>query len=263
MSNLIKNELLKQLLGGKKIYIFMAAIVFFNLLGVFELNFVDIEYTINAQNYSLYMLATVVLYVLPFYVILVMTDMITTEYVQGTLKDTLLHPVKRSSILASKLIALFILIVGFITFSLVTNYIFGVGFWGWGEQFVYEDPNYATGIVYSSTEGILRTIGGYYISVLPLTVFGLIVMYLGFLFKSSGVTVGASFGLFIILNAIGGMFEAVRPYLFVSYFRELASVVFFEATTYSIYVSFIVLGIYGVVGFAFSLKIFNNKDIFY
>ncbi|MGO4889556.1 ABC transporter permease [Anaerobacillus sp. MEB173] len=264
MGRLVQNELYKQIFGGKKVYIFMGIVIFFNLLGIFEINTIgDMDFVINAQNYSMFMLATIVVYIMPFFVILVVADMITQEHVQGTLKETIMRPIKRKSVLNAKIIALFLLILGFMTYSLVVNMIFGFSFWEFGEGFVYEDPSYAAGVAYSTAEGLVRTVGGYYVSIVPLFVFGVITIYLAFLFKSSGVTVGVIFGLFILLNAIGGMFEATRPYLIVSYFRELAQMAFFDETTYSLATAFLVLVIYGTAAYLSALRHFNQKDIFY
>lgn len=105
MLSLVKNELIK-LFAGKKIYVFMLAIVLANSLIGVESLVGAIDIPVNGQNVPILMLPTIVNILLPLFVIVLVAGMITDEYANGTLKLSLIHPVSRTSLLTAKLLAL-------------------------------------------------------------------------------------------------------------------------------------------------------------
>lgn len=92
----------------------------------------------------------------------------------------------------------------------------GTVFFGWGDQFIYNDE------VYTTTASIIMTVGSYFISFIPLLTFGSIAILIGLKFSSGGATVGASLGLLLLLAFLGEVIVIIRPYLFLVYFRQFA-----------------------------------------
>lgn len=256
MLSLVKNELIK-LFAGKKIYVFMLAIVLGNSLIGVESLVGAIDIPVNGQNVPILMLPTIVNILLPLFVIVLVAGMITDEYVNGTLKLSLIHPVSRTSLLTAKLLALGVILLYLLAFALLVSYVLGTVFFGWGEQFTYNDE------VYTTTAGIIMTVGSYFISSLPLLTFGTIAMLISLKFSSGGATVGATLGLLLLLAFLGEVIEVIRPYLFVGYFRQLAVHVFETGDLVRIVLGFLVMAGYGITAYLVSIYLFKKKDLAY
>ncbi|MDW7673988.1 MAG: ABC transporter permease [Bacillota bacterium] len=263
MFNLVKNELYK-LFKTKKIYVFLFIIFVYNFLPSLEkvMGTIGDEILINGQTTPFYMLNFMITNIFPIFIIVALADMVTGEYASGTLKLPLLHPVSRVNLLAAKAIALTIVLLFILMFSLILSYIMGTAIFGWGDQFIYQEPDqalqYAT--FYSTKEGIAITFISYVISAIPLIAFGLVIMFLALIINSSGVLAGLSIGLVIFLSIFGEVVVAIRPFLIIDALSMFKTLFITKNMSYFI-VNMIVTALYGIVFFLGSIYLFKNKDL--
>ncbi len=252
----IKNEI-KKGWANKKIYAFLVTIVIANLLPGLETLIGEVDFIINGQNLPLYMLNTFAVIILPIFVIVIVSDMISTEYTNGTLKLPLIQQVSRTNLLAAKLIALFIMIIAVLLIAMFTSYLMGTLFYGWGDIFIYEE---VTSLTFT---GVNRVVGSYLITSVPLFIFGIVVMLFSLIFDSSGAVIGISMGLHILFSFIGAVTELVNPYLITYYFNEVSPLIFDTGDMMQTLTAIIVMLVYGVVSFATCVLVFNKKDLVY
>ena len=264
MLALIKNEAYK-MFKTKKIFVFMLVIFIYNLFPALEqvVGAIDeSQIIINGQTTPFYMLNFFLTNILPIFMIVSLADMITGEYVSGTLKMPLLQPVSRTKLLAAKTLALVFVLASLLIFSLILSYVMGTLIFGWGEQFSFQEPEQAIqeATVYSTTEGIMVTVASYLVSIIPLIAFGMIILFLALLFNSSGVTVGISIGFFIFLSILGEAVVAARPYLILNGF-QMFKFLFVSQDINSFISTFIMTFIYGAGFFLASILLFKKKDL--
>ncbi|KUO50839.1 MAG: hypothetical protein APF76_01270 [Desulfitibacter sp. BRH_c19] len=266
MFNLIKNEIYK-IFKTKKIYVFMLVIFIYNFLPVLEQVTGAIEeadVVINGQNIAFYMLNFMITNIMPIFIIVSISDMITGEYVNGTLILPLTHSVSRIKLLTAKIIALFIPLAILLLFSLVLSYALGTAIFGWGDQFIFQevDQPLQSAVVYSTQEGIIVTFASYMLSIFPLLAFGMMIMLLALHFNSSGVTVGISIGLLIFLSILGSAVERLMPYLITNGF-SLFKILYISRDMGEFIATSIVTAVYAIAFFLASVYIFNKKDLTY
>jgi ABC-2 type transport system permease protein len=260
--NLIKNELIK-ILANKKLYVGMAIIVVVNLLPLLEKLTGSIgDIPINGQVTPLYMLSTYLNILMPIFISVLIADMVTDEYVNGTLALSLIHPVSRSKLMIAKVLALVVIITLVLLFSLLVGFVLGSLIFGWGEQFVYQDVVAEINYTFTTFEGLLVTLGSYAISVIPLLAFGMLIFLLSHHFKGGGALVGISIGLVIMLSFLGEIAQGLRPFLINHYFA-LFKYTFLTKDIAQITTSILVLGIYSILPFALGIRLFKKKDIVY
>lgn len=256
MFSLVKNEVIK-IFAGKKIYVISVIIILANLLAWMESLVGTIDILINGQNISLHMLGTIMNIIMPIFMIILVGDMFTAEYVNGTLKLPLLHPVSRMKLITAKAIALIIPVFVLTIFSIIISYLLGSIYFGWGDIFIFED------VEYSTIAGIILTINSYLISIIPVYTFSLVLMFLSMFFNSTGAFAGASFGLIILLSFFGEVINALKPYLIIHYFNDLFRIVFFEGDPVNIAIAFVVIPVYGLCSYLLSIYLFRKKDLLY
>lgn len=150
MLRLIQNELYK-MVRLKKLYIFMAILAVHAWLTVYFYNaggeWKSVIVVPNGQSLPLTLLNSMAQFMIVFIPIYV-TDMITSEVNSGTLKLSLLCPVRRIEWLCAKIVSLFAFLVVLLAFSIEAEYVIGTLAFGWGEQTIY------AGTLYSQTEGV-------------------------------------------------------------------------------------------------------------
>lgn len=174
MIRLIQNELYK-MFRLKKLYIFMAILAVHAWLTVhFYSTAGDWKSVIvmpNGQSLPLTLLNSMSQFMTVFIPIYV-ADMITGEIKTGTLKMTLLRPIRRIEWLGAKIVSLFIFITVLLGFSITAEYMIGTLAFGWGEQTLY------AGTLYTQTEGVWLTLYLTFSMLLPYMACGMIVMFI-------------------------------------------------------------------------------------
>lgn len=255
MIRLVKNEIIKVIRQRKLlfllilIFLIVLAPVFFTYISRFKVH--------DGQTYPLFFLGMITSLVVPIFISIITADMVTEEYVAGTLSTTLIHPVSRLKLLTAKVITLYMVILFALTYTLLLSYGVGSLSFGWGEAFLDR------GIVYSSTEGVIITLGSYLIASLPLLSFALFVVLLAHLFLSASAVVGISISLMILFSIVGLLVSEIQPYLLTTYFTHLSELILFSSNREGTLKAIAVILFYGVISFALSALIFNRRDLHY
>jgi len=255
MLRIIGNEVSK-IFAQKKIIAFMFIVVAFSLLPAVEWALGEADVIFTGQNLPLYMLATVNS-IIPIYLIVSLGDLISDEYVNGTLKIPLLHPVSRAKLLTGKLLAQIVPAALLSFLGMAAAYGIGTLLFGWGEGFLYNESAASAGT------GILLTLGSYLVSLLPLMVFAAVVMFFCLQLPSGGAAVAASIGVLLFLSLLGQLLDSIRPYLIITYFHEFSNYLFFTGDAGKILLSLAVMAVYGVMFYFGSILFFRKKDLLY
>jgi len=256
MLRLIGNEVFK-IFANKKIYGFIIVMIMFSLIPALESAMGAVNFPLNGQTLPLYMFASFANLVIPIFIIVTLGDLVTDEYIGGTLKLPLLHPVSRIKLLTAKLLALIVPVTMLLLLGMIISYIVGTVLFGWGDQLLFND------MVQSTERGIIITLGFYLTSVVPLLAFAAMVMLICLQFSSSGAAVAASVGLLITFSLAGQIVVALRPYLVITYFQELSHHLFLTGDFSKIVNGLMVISVYGVVFYLASVHFFKKKDLIY
>lgn len=258
MNGLIRNELIK-IVKQKKIYIMAGVILAITLALVFVSFSVEEAGPLasGGQEFPLSLLEGMV-NLLPFLLIFMVSNMVAGEYNSGTLKLSLLYPVSRDRLLFSKMMAIMVITVFLLAFTLVTGYIAGILAWGWAEGFAY------LGLEYGAGKGILVTLQSYLITVLPVFSLGVLFLFLSLLVKTGTAALGLSLVIFLGMSFLSDFLEIARPLLLTSYLHIFQFILLREESaelSRMIVPGFAVLVLGTAVLIAASLCLFRRKDI--
>lgn len=267
MSNIIVNEVYK-LLARKKIYIFMVILFLLVLIMTISTSITNKAFRssnlnanqaispmqINGQSFPITLLDGIISFALPIMVIILVADIVTGEYAEGSLRLPLLRQVSRTQLLLSKVCALAAAIMILLFFTAVLGYILGTVVLGWGDKFLLKSmalpPSY----------GILFTLSIYGFSVLPLLSFGMIILLFSVMLSNEGAVISTGMGILITLMVINEMFYKISPYLINNYFN-VYNLISSGSGIENIFMALIIILIYGVLFYILSISIFKKRDI--
>lgn len=275
MFKLIKNEVYK-IFKQKKLYIFMGVVLAMTVLqyvGYLIMKNMKLDpnvpnpfANINGQSFPITMLSGMST-IIVIYMTILLADIVTDEYKNGTLKLSLLRPITRLKLLVSKISGLFIAILALQVFSLIVTYVLGTIFFGWGDNFLLTGMRFsATGDVvnistsFSMMNGILFTIGSYLLVILPYMAFGMFIFFISLLYSNMGATIGTALGVWFVFSLISQLIKQVRPYIIDTYYTFYLQFVK-DPDIKQIILGFTVIALYGIVFFASSVLVFRKKDI--
>ncbi|MCF8000573.1 MAG: ABC transporter permease [Halanaerobiales bacterium] len=251
--SLLKNEVYK-LLKKKKIYIFMIIITGMTLIPIIVSKFDGGGIVFKVNILPLENLAWSTEMIIPIFISILVADMITNEYSEGTMKINLVNGVSRTELLFSKVLTIILVITGLVLFTMVVSYVSGSFFLEWGIPFEFND------LLLSEGSGILYTSLLYLLSVIPLTAFSLIIIFLGLKLESGGSLVGVSIGIIFIMNTMRQLSSVFRPFIISDYFNTgylLTSLGIQNGLAIFILTS----GIYFIVFMGLSVNHLLKKDI--
>lgn len=233
------------MVNSKKFYILSAVlIVSIILMALIR------DSNINAQNFVFETFTGDIMKpILPSFMIIIISEVITEDYTHGTLRFSLITPVKRSSIIIGKLFFIYLYSLIFLALSLLTSYMVCA-------------ITFGPAIKADFLKCFIFNIKCYASVILPLFSFCTLVSFIAMFMSSSGETIGLGlgiqFGIIIIEHAAknviyflagGGMYM----YDFVRSTGELNSV--------SIPSASLCACIYIAAFMCLSLVVFNKKDM--
>lgn len=211
----------------------------------------------DGQSYPLFFFGFIVYFVLPIFIPMLVADMITEEYLSGTLSLTLIQPITRGGLLLAKALSLYLTIIAVLIHALISAYLIGTIFFSWGAEFIYK------GVSYSTAEGIFLTTGLYLVSSFPFLSYGIGVILLALLIQNSGGVVGVSIGLIIVCFALTGLIPNIQSYFLSTYFGSFSHLVLLEPFIPDRNLAVKVIGIHGVIFYLASFFVFRKKDLLY
>jgi ABC-2 type transport system permease protein len=255
MIRLVKNEIIKVVYHKK--LLFLVILIFLIVLAPVLFTYILRFKVHDGQTYPLFFLGIITSLVVPIFISIITADMFTEEYVSGTLSTTLIHPVSRLKLLTAKVVTLYMVILFALIYTMLISYGLGSLSFGWGEAFLDR------GIAYSSTEGIIITLGSYLIASLPLLSFALFAVLLAHLFSSAGAVVGISISLMILFSIMGLLVSEIQPYLLTTYFTQFGELILFSQSSEETFTAMAVILLYGAASFTLSAFIFKRRDLHY
>lgn len=211
MIRLIQNELYKTF-RLKKLYIFMAVLAVHAWLTVHFYNaggdWNSVIMMPNGQSLPLTLLNSMAQFMTVF-IPLYVADLITGEVKTGTLKLSLLRPVRRIEWLNAKIVSLFVFMTVLLGFSIAAEYAIGTLAFGWGERTLY------AGTLYAQTEGVWLTLRLTFSMLLPYMACGMIVVFFAVSATNISTTLGLSIGVLTAAQYLN-YFEKLKPYSLVN-----------------------------------------------
>ncbi|MFD0618274.1 ABC transporter permease [Paenibacillus sp. GCM10027629] len=254
MIRLIQNEFYKTF-RLKKLYIFMAILAIHAWLTVHFYNaggeWKSVILMPNGQSLPLTLLNSMAQFMTVFIPIYV-ADLITGEVKTGTLKMSLLRPVRRIEWLNAKIVSLFVFMTVLLVFSIAAEYAIGTLAFGWGEQTLY------AGSLYTQTEGVWLTLRLSFSMLLPYMACGMIVMFIAVSATNISTSIGLSIGVLTATQYLNA-FEQLKLYSIVNqmyFFHEYVYQINGEAAAQNI----AVIAGYIAVFYLVSAIIIKRKD---
>lgn len=255
MTRLIRNELFKTF-RLKKLYAFMAVLVanawitvhFYGADGEVK----SIVTMPNGQSLPLTLIYGMAQFMTVFISVYV-ADTVAGEFKNGTIKSTLLHPVRRVEWLHAKIASLFVFIAFLVAFSIAAEYAVGTIAFGWGRQTLY------AGTLYPPGEGIALTLLLKFSMVLPYLACGIVVVFIGVFAANASATIGLSIGLLTAAQYLNA-FEPIKPYSLANqmyFFHESVSRASWDEAVRNT----AVMAVYIAVFYGASALILKKKDI--
>ncbi|HAE41769.1 MAG TPA: hypothetical protein DCG34_02480 [Clostridiales bacterium] len=262
MSNIIKFELIK-LFSSKKFYVIGVMIFILCVilsLGVRLINTtegVSEHITMNGQSLPVFLLLNVIDILMIFLAVL-FGGLIADDYRGGTLKQTLIKPLRRSDIMIGKISVVVISTVLYLVIILLTGYAMGHLVFSWGTDFVVNGSE----ISITAAEGIVKTLLAYGLTVIPITAFSLIILLFSLVITNGGMAIGAGIGAFLFIQIVSGFIGSYNKYV-INYYFQIGALYLngFEGTS-------ILASLAVPIGYILVLSIsifilFNKKDIVY
>jgi len=256
---LLQNELFK-MFRTKKLYVFFGIFMVIRIADAYFHNTgsslqTTIE-TANAQSFPIEMKNDAIQFFVIFIAIYI-ADILTDEYKNGTHKLPLLRPIGRVRLLNSKIAAMVAFNIILTLFCVASTYAIGLVAFGWGHSTIYD------GVTYSTIDGVLLTAKVYAATILPLTAFGMICVFVAVVAKHMTTVVVSAFFLFIV----GEFLSALRAVSSVANDLIVNQLFFFSDhfinnnNSSALAISVVVNLSYIVMFYLLSIAVFKKRDI--
>ena len=208
----------------------------------------------NGQSFPLTLFGGVMSTILPIFVVILIANMVTDEYTDGSLKLPLLRQVSRNELLIGKLVSLTVVMILMMLFLILLGYGLGTAFFGWGDRFLIK------GRAISSSQGFIFTLLIYGSSLISLVSFGMVILLFAVLLDNSGSVVAIGMGILFSSLFLGQVLPETSPYLISMYFNTYE---LFTSQTglKEVALGFLVILTYGIGFLIPSIFIFKRKDL--
>lgn len=208
----------------------------------------------NGQSFPISFLESIVTFILPDMVIILVADIVTGEYQDGSIKLCLTRDISRTQLLFAKALALFFIIGSLLIFAMLASYIMGIIALGWGNEFIIKNITMPSGF------SVLFTLLIYVFSTIPLFSFGMIIMFFSIISLNEGALVSIGIGILVTLMIANEVFSSISPFIINSYFN-IFNMISSEGINASIIMGLFMTLLYAVIFYSLSLIIFKRKDI--
>lgn len=267
MLNGVKSELIKGF-SQTKMYIFLivlagapfvgaiGSIILKNTPGISSDPALVAQLSFTMLKYPLSVLGGVVDLLVPIFIIILISDMITEEYIKGTLKLALITPNKRERILLSKIATIAIEIGLMLGILLVSSYLAGLIFFD--KTSTLEYGTISLGVL----EGIGYTLGAYALTFFVLVAFAVLIMFMALHLKSTGSVIGVSVGLIIVAPLLSLIGDAIGKAIIINYFK-FYNILFTSFDVMELLRGIGIVLVYGLGSFILSYLTFKKKDLVY
>lgn len=185
MLKVFKNEMVK-MISGKKLYIFSAILILSIIVMAFLSKSVP-AIKIGPQNFVAQMIMNGMIMepLIPIFIILIASEIITEDYSSGTMKFTLMTPIRKIEVFAGKLLFMVAYIVILIAICFVSSYIVQIFFCGLGSSSIF-------------FKTFIYNLKCFVVVIPALIAFSVIIGFISLFFTSSGAVIGIGIGIYII-----------------------------------------------------------------
>jgi ABC-2 type transport system permease protein len=220
----------------------------FMAFGVMMLDTTEVPFektSMNGLNFPIFLLSQLTDFLVIVLIVLI-GGLLADDYRDGTLKQTLIKPIRRSDLIIGKVSVIAISTVCYLTIILLTGYVAGFLAFGWGTE----------------SEGFLKTLLAYGLTALPVISFLLIVLVYSLIITNGGMAIGAGIGTLLVFQIISGLSERFGKYIINHYFQIGAFYLNgFEGG--GILASLLIPIVYILIFSVVLINLFNKKDIVY
>ncbi|MFD3156908.1 ABC transporter permease [Haloimpatiens sp. FM7330] len=200
MLKVLKNEIIK-MFNGKKFYV-LSTVVIMSIVIMAVMGISDAKSEITAENFLVRTLFGMLMKpIVPMFMVLVISETLTEDYTHGTMKFSLMTPIKKSDFIIGKLLFIALYALIFLIISFVGSYIVGAIVFGLGSKgellnnFIYNVKVYAS-------------------VTLPLLSFSSVISFIALLINNSGAVIGLGIGIDVIMMMIDSQMKNVMYFTF-------------------------------------------------
>ncbi|SFB41836.1 ABC transporter permease [Clostridium frigidicarnis] len=251
MITVMNNEFIKNFKGSKKFGVFLFILIVLSITSTLVYKLADISH----ETYYLVMnTMTISLEIIPIYMATLTSDMLTEDYKNGTLKNTVLRPISRGNIILGKALFIVVSVMLLIIFNVIFSTFFSSIIFGNDMPSSYE-------LIELLVRGILTAF--------ILGAFGMVLIFISLFTNSSGVATGFGIGVLFGMKVVSVAFLAlgILPEKFSGIFITNSFNMFANNTwtqdKVQFSISFIMVAAYYIVFSLLSIKAFEKKDILY
>ncbi len=262
MIKVIRFELIK-LFSSKKFYIIGVLVLMLCALMAFGIIMIDTtgvpyeKISMNGLSFPLFLLSQLTDFLM--IVLIVLTGgLIADDYKGGTLKQTLIKPIRRSDLIIGKASVVVVSTVCYLTIVLLAGYVMGALVFGWGSEIIVN----GTEISFSVADGVVKTLLAYALTAIPIIAFLLFVLLFSLIMTNGGMVIGAGIGTLLVLQIISAFVGSFNKYI-INYYFQIGRFYLSGFEGISVFASLLVpIGYILVLG-VILLNLFNKKDIVY
>lgn len=215
MLKVTKNELYK-FFTSRKLIILSIIIIAVNFLGAYIVNDrMNIEpnpMMMNAQTFPMMMYIQVFSGFFPIFLIFLFGGLIADEVRDGTLKLTLVRPVKRFEFINAKIITSFVGILYLNLLLIFSGYLAGLIFFGWGNSFFLKSQ------LLVDYGPVMSTFVYFLLNTLGYSIFALMIIFFSNVLRNSGIVFGASMGMWVAMMLITDLKPEIQEFVPAYYF---------------------------------------------
>jgi ABC-2 type transport system permease protein len=199
---------------------------------------------VGSMEFPILVLSVVVNTILPLFTALVTIDSFSSELSQSTMKLGLTRPVTRLKLVTAKLLAITVFILVNLLFVMIFSVIAG---------FAFNSNSF-------SFQGILRIMLSYGITLLPMMILAILIMFLCNLLNSGTGVFFLSIIIFISLKALGIFFPQLSGLFFTSMVDWYSFWIMDTLPVSKILREFLLMSSYGILLFTGGYYLFDKKD---
>ncbi|PJI07620.1 MULTISPECIES: ABC transporter permease [Clostridium] len=243
MFKVLKNEIVKTL-GGKKVYILTGAIIV-SIILMAVMGKTNMDFKMTAHNFVIETLGGMIMKpLIPIFMVLVVSEAFTEDYANGTMKFSLMTPIKRKELVIGKFLFIAVYAAALMIISFIFSYIVGIFAFGDISEFVKTMP---------------YNIECYTIVMLPILAFSAVLSFLSLFVNNNGAMIGAGISIYFIMVIVNQVLKNAIYFTFSG--GMLAYDLVGKAGTYNIMLIPAAACLYIVLFLVLSIAAINKKDI--
>lgn len=182
---------------------------------------------------------------LPLFTALIAIDLFSSEFSHNTMKITLTRPVSRFNLYSAKITAIALFVLANLLIVMLLSTIFGLIF----------------NLSSISFTGIVRIIISYIVTLLPIMVLALIVVFLSNIFRSSSAVFFLSIMLYIVSYILGTILSLYSSIFITSMLNWHVHWLADTVPVGKIFREFLIMLGYGIMFFTAGFYLFDKKDL--